>query len=128
MKILTGSAGILALVLPIITFGATYHYVDVNGDVQQVEANSAAEALTKPTDIAANSGVAIDRDIIQPGMSINDNTVNNTSVPTMSTTGMTTYQYVDVNGNIKSVEAYTAAEALTKPNDIALHSGVMVAE
>jgi hypothetical protein len=37
-----------------------------------------------------------------------------------------TYQYVDFLGNVKSVEAPNAAEALVTPKDISPHSGVML--
>jgi hypothetical protein len=44
-------------------------------------------------------------------------------VPTLAFAG--TYQYVNVNGLIVTETASSAAEALTKPSDIALHSGVI---
>ncbi len=51
------AAGILSI--PALGLAATYQYVNVNGEISDVEANSAAEAMSKPIDIAARSGVML---------------------------------------------------------------------
>lgn len=46
-----------SLVLPGLSYAATFQYVDVTGSIQDVVATDAMTALVIPDDIAENSGV-----------------------------------------------------------------------
>jgi hypothetical protein len=112
-------------VLPLLTSAQTYHYVTQSGITADVDASSATEALVTAPNIAYNSGVAIDRGLIKPGMDI-DNPASVTTAPygVGGDAEVQTYFYVDVNGIVKSVIAPNAAIAISKASDIAPHSGV----
>ncbi len=101
------------LAVPAATIAATYNYVDTSGNISAVSANSAAEALTV-SNLAPHSGVMLAG---SGGLTMTG------FVPV--TGGASTYAYVDVNGNISSVNANSAAQALTASN-IASNSGVML--
>lgn len=102
------------LALPALTFASTYHYVDMSGEVQDVEANTSAEALTlSQADRAPDSGVALDLGVIDEGdMVVNVDYQN-------------TYQYVATDGDVEFVTATSAEAALMIPSDIAPTSGVL---
>jgi hypothetical protein len=46
-----------SLVLPAFSLAAMYQYVDVNGNIKDINATSSIEALVMPDDIAPHSGV-----------------------------------------------------------------------
>lgn len=55
--------------LPLTSLAATYHYLDVHGNVNSVEAPSATQALKYVSSLPAtiHSGVALDQGILEPG-------------------------------------------------------------
>ena len=121
-KILVIAASML--VVPAISLAATYHYVNVNGQVSDVSAANANQAFALATDIAPHSGVAIDTGTINAG----DTVVpagSGASAPTVAGASAATYQYVNVNGQVKTVAAANAASAFALATDIAPHSGVV---
>ncbi len=60
--------GVLGL-LPLSSHAATYHYIDVNGTVHDVNSSSAAAALAYVSSLPAtiHSGVALDLGFLNPG-------------------------------------------------------------
>lgn len=106
--------GTVGLTLPALTSAATYSYVTTSGEVWTVEASSAEEAIRIAPDRHATSGVALEvtADVVDGDVS----------------TDMTTYQYISVSGEVESVEARSAAEALVRAQAKATTSGVIMAE
>jgi N-acetylglucosamine kinase-like BadF-type ATPase len=104
----------LLLALPAVSFAATYQYVDVNGTLQAVSAASSDQAFALASNIAPNSGVIL-----------SEGDVNQSSVTTNTSYPPGTYQYIDVNGNVKMVTAANADAALALATGIAPHSGVL---
>ena len=117
-SIITSILGVAVLVvLPITTFASTYQYVNTDGNVQSIVANSPSEALLA-YNIGANSGVIL---------ASNSNVSVSTSpvvVTTVNSFGSNTYMYVNTNGNVQTINANSPAEALLAYN-IGAHSGVM---
>jgi hypothetical protein len=111
-------------VLPLLTSAQTYHYVTQSGITADVDASSAEQALVTAPNIAYNSGVAIDRGLIEPGMDIDNPASVGTQYGVGGDAEVQTYFYVNVNGIVKSVLAPNAAIAIQMAPDIALHSGV----
>lgn len=133
------------LLAPFTGFAATYHYVDQNGIVQDVEAGSAAEAIVTAPNIDENSGVAIDRGLIQEGGMVlgvateADSSAGavlgaSTEVPFTYNGGLVlgaatdgdteNYHYVDQNGVVHTVTAMSAADAFSMAAGIHVNSGV----
>lgn len=98
-------------IVPASTFAATYAYVDTNANVSTVTANSAAEALTV-SNLAPTSGVMLltGNSLIMSGF-----------VPVSAET----YKYVNIYGNVATVTANSAEQALLV-SDLAPTSGVML--
>jgi hypothetical protein len=121
----------IAFGLPLSAYGATYMYVTATGDVKTVEAQTAEEAMVQATDRATNSGVALDNSAAL-AQSFGVGGIGGDRAPSMTVDvdgdGTLRYQYVSVAGQIESVEAVSVEEALTTPVDLALHSGVVLAE
>ena len=114
-SIITSILGMAVLaVLPITTFASTYQYVNTDGNVQSINANSPAEALLA-YNIAHTSGVILLSDS-------NSSVVFTVNSPVVS--GSNTYLYVNTSGNVQSVSANSPAEALEVSN-IGANSGVM---
>lgn len=94
--------------LPLSSFAATYHYLDVYGNVQSVEAQSATQALTYvnslPTTI--HSGVALDQGILEQGQNYSQ-----------------LYQYRTVYGTTAYVRAATIDAARLIATNEAANSG-----
>lgn len=111
-------AGIVAVGIPALTFAATYHYVTVEGDVEAVEANTAAEALMTAPNIHPNSGVAIDRGLLEEN--------DDVDVPVGGTGGANMYAYVSVTGEVKVITASSPSAAISAAYDIHPHSGVAI--
>lgn len=112
MKKLIMTSVVMAIMatVPMLSFAATYQYVDTNGSLSAVDANSPTQALTV-SNIAPTSGV----------MLVSDSLSFTSFVPA----GTNTYQYVDTNGNVSAVNADSPTQALTVSN-IAPTSGVML--
>lgn len=109
--------GVAAVSIPFSALGATYYYVDTSGEVNDVEAVNANAALEASAyNRAENSGVAIDRGLLEEGMQVRDSVVANTEAADepMGTGGAAvyTYNYVTVDGTIGSVTAANAQAAL----------------
>jgi hypothetical protein len=119
MKKLFIVASALALGFPVAAFAATYDYVDTTGTMRTIVADSAAQALAIAPNIALHSGVAI-----------HTGTIASASLPTVLGVSFTpsgflhTYQYVDIAGNMRTVQAGSPAEALQIAPNIAPNSGV----
>lgn len=94
--------------LPLTSLAATYHYLDVHGNVNSVEAQSAAQALnyvnSLPTTI--HSGVALDQGILEPGQNYSQ-----------------LYQYRTIYGTNAYVRAATLDAARLLATDKASNSG-----
>lgn len=125
--------GVAAVSIPFTALGATYYYVDTSGEVNAVEAVNADAALEASAyNRAENSGVAIDRGLLEEGMEVRDSVVHDEtaddSMP-MGTGGADSYmyQYVRVDGSIGSVVAANAAAALeASMHDRDPESGVII--
>jgi len=111
-QILISTVIAILTAVPALSFAATYQYVNTNGNVSTVSADSAAQAMTV-SDIAPTSGVIQ----ITSGTSLNFTNF----VPV---SGTNTYQYVNTSGNVSTVNANSAAQAMTV-SDIAPTSGVI---
>ena len=118
------SLGVLALV-PFVSSAATFHYVTSNGYTATVEADSAAEALVTAPNIAANSGVAIDRGLIEPGTPV-PSVTDNGNAAGYQNPNTETYVYVNAQGYTADVAAPSAEVALEIAPNIAANSGVAV--
>lgn len=105
------------VVLPTVSLASTYQYVDNAGKIQSVEANSSSQALAIAPNIAPHSGVILGK-IANTGTTYDPGTTTNTSG--------SFYQYVDVNGNVQSVNAPNASTALATAPNISPHSGVIL--
>ena len=113
--LLIGTLAIAALVaVPTAGIAATYQYVDVNGNVSAVTADSASQALTV-SNLHPESGV----------MLATNGGVTMTGIITGSPAAAGTYLYVNTSGGLSAVQANSAAQAMTVSN---LHpdSGVML--
>ena len=111
-------AGLLVVGIPLFSFAATYHYVSVEGDVEAVEANSAAEALMTAPNIHPNSGVAIDRGFLEAN--------DDVDVVVGGTGGADTYAYVDSTGQVRTITAQSPAAAIAGATNIHPQSGVAI--
>lgn len=58
-KITTASIALAISLLPVIAFASTYQYIDRNGTLRSVEANSPTQALAIAPNIALHSGVML---------------------------------------------------------------------
>ncbi|MEX0919306.1 MAG: hypothetical protein WDZ64_00970 [Parcubacteria group bacterium] len=119
-KQLTTTLMVLSLLaLPAVSFASTYQYIDKGGQVQSVQANSSAEALTSAYNIGTHSGVILVT-VEGIGGSYESPTVVYTN------TGGSFYQFVDRNGNVQSISAPNSSTALATAPNIGLHSGVVI--
>lgn len=117
-KTLLALAGVVAVTVPAVTLAQTYHYVSVEGDIEAIEADTAAEALVMAPDIHPNSGVAEDRGLLEEGM--------DADVPVGGTGGANMYAYVDITGEVETITAPNPSVAITAPADIHPNSGVAI--
>ncbi len=111
----------MLLALPTASLAATYHYVNTSGEIQDTNAANAEQALAQAINIAPHSGVVLDMGFLNAG--------DSASLPGGTTTDANypsgTYQYINVNGDVKTVVAANASEALVAATGLALHSGVV---
>jgi hypothetical protein len=82
-SLLLSTIAVAVLAIPAISFAATYQYVNTQGGLETVVANTAEEALALPTDMDPHSGV-----MLVTGA----NTTVTTPVVTNSVTGTYSYQ------------------------------------
>jgi hypothetical protein len=118
-KITATLAVLTMLVLPTVSFANTYLYVDSGGRLQSMQANSSTEALATAPNIKFNSGVML----VSAGEFIGG--IGGSFESPVNLSG-TFYQFVDVNGNIQSINAGSSAEALANAVNIAPNSGVIL--
>ncbi len=119
----TSLAVFVGLVFSVTAFAATtYMYVDVNGNLRTIEANTAAEAIAEAPARHPNSGVILasemSGDLAIGGGGDFDGEV---------TAGQRAYVYVDIFGNLRTVYAYTAAQAIAQAEARHPNSGVIIA-
>ena len=120
---------ILGLVVTFVTLttcsltavASTYQYVNTAGAIQNVEADSASQALAMASNISPNSGVMLNMGLVLGAMTTTTSTLGNTgpTVPYM------TYQYVNVSGQVQTIIASTSDQAFSIATNIAFNSGVM---
>jgi hypothetical protein len=127
------AAILIGLGLPMLSYAATFHYVDLTGEIGSIEAPNASVALATAPDIHPNSGVVLDAGLLEEGDNAfafgvgGDADVAGVSISVVSD-GLITFQYVDVNGDVDSVEARNATEAMLLADNIHPNSGVYIAE
>ena len=116
---------------PFLSSAATYHYVNSAGITATVEAPDANTAIMTAPNIAADSGVALDQGLIEPGevvgfgYSANVQSDANTNM-SAGMNGGTTYHYVTQAGVTDTVIAPDANTAIMTAPNIAVHSGVAI--
>lgn len=115
MKKILFLVAITLLAFPALSYAATYQYVATDGTVREVEAPTADAALLQADDRMPTSGVLLVSPFGVGGIGGNSD-------------GMITYQYVNTTGDVDSVEANDASEALLLSVNKAPHSGVYMAE
>jgi hypothetical protein len=93
-----------AFVLPAVSSAATYEYVDRNGNLETLTADSSSQAIAMGANILPTSGVML---------------ISNSSGPA-------TYDFVNTSGSLESEVADSVEQALTQPTDIAPNSGVIL--
>lgn len=113
--------GTLALfAAPAAVLAQEYHYIDMTGTVQTIEASSASSALQNAPGIAPTSGVAVDRGLLDEGDSVLGVSGE------VGGSGGNEYHYVDVTGTVQTLPAVSAQAALQNAPGIAPTSGVAV--
>lgn len=91
----------LLLALPAMVLAEVYYYVDTSGQVRTVVADDPQSAIDMAPNRAPTSGVMLATGIFGTGGGILAGT----------------YQYIDINGNARTVQASSAEEAmLIAPN------------
>ncbi|MAQ59135.1 hypothetical protein CL638_00250 [bacterium] len=110
----------LGMVSASLANAATYLYVSTSGSLEEVEANTATEAINTAPDIMYNSGVILKSQF--EGMDESDST-------TSSSDDDASYAYVDESGDVEYVDADSDDEALEESEDDAADdSGVLNTE
>jgi hypothetical protein len=108
MMLVVGLIALGAVFFSGAAFARTYLYVDANGSVRSIEANTPAEAINNAPNRAMDSGVM-------------------TANFTPHLTG-NTYLYVTSNGRVQTVVANNPIEAMAIASGIAIDSGVMLVD
>jgi len=94
---------------------ATYQYVNTQGQLESISADSATEALRTASNLGSHSGVML---------------VSNVTVQVVTTTSNGSnsnwYMYVNDSGVVITLSANSPAEAFAKAVNLATHSGVML--
>lgn len=116
MKKIISLAVIVAMglmIAPTVSNAATYFYIDIYGNVEGVEATNSQQALMSANaqDVIVHSGVSLDLGVLEEGQVFAN-----------------VYEYVDINGNLKSVTAATLDGARILATDRAPRSGFLIAE
>lgn len=114
------------LIIPGITLAAQYHYVGQDGRIETIEATSAQQALSVAATDNPDSGVALDMGLLEEGMYVDVVAVGN--VGGSGDSSLYTYQYVDMFGNVRYVNAMNADQALMRATDRDANSGVVLVE
>ncbi|MDP3880698.1 MAG: hypothetical protein Q8Q32_00760 [bacterium] len=120
--LITVGFALLAFALASVAMAATYQYVDVNGNLLTIVADNPTEAINNAPNRAPSSGV-----VLVSSASLSSGTVLGVSTLTATvTSGTELYAYVDVSGNVRTVVASSAAEALVIAPNRAPNSGVVL--
>ena len=108
-SILLSTIAVAVLAIPAISFAATYEYVNTQGGLETVVANTPAEALALPTDMDPHSGVMLVTNTIV------------TTTPVVTTSNSVTGTYSDqMSGS--GVAARTMYLSLMPDNSVILTS------
>lgn len=99
--------------IPFISSAATYHYVDIYGRIQGIEAASAQEALTRVTalDTTLHTGVALDLGVLDTNDYFGQY-----------------YEYRATNGSLQHIFAPTYDAAYLRATDRDPSSGLILVE
>jgi len=123
-QITTTLVALAIFILPAVSSANTYQYVDNGGRLQSIQASSSTEALAMAYNIGIHSGVML-VSVNGIGGSYEDPTTNTTTT-TNTNTNVNFYQFIDVNGNVQSMNAPNSSVALATAYNIGIHSGVVL--
>lgn len=115
-QIMTATTTLSLLILPLVTSANTYQYVNTSGNLQTIEASTPGAAISNASNIAYNSGV----------IAGTISAIGGSYEPVTNSSGSNLYQFVDMQGNVKSIYANSASLAIANAVNIALHSGVIL--
>ncbi len=101
---------LVATLIPVAAFAATYDYVNTSGTLQTVSAPNAEVAIATAPNIAPDSGVMLD---------------NGSPVTTTVSSGDPIFQYVTTAGMLATIHAANSTIAIQTAPNIAPNSGVM---
>lgn len=118
-KIILTLAVFSILVIPAVSMATTYQYISTRGDILSLLASSPQVALATAPNLALHSGV---KSVGVDGPIGDSKVVVNTPVNTSTTF----YQYIDINGNVRSINASNATVALNTAPNLGVHSGVIL--
>jgi len=98
-------------VFPAVSSAAVYHYIDMTGTVQDIEAPNSdmALAMTISSGQVLHSGVKLDQGLLNEGDEFGN-----------------VYNYVDIFGNVRGVVAATADAAYILATNIDPNSGLIL--
>lgn len=94
----------------------TYNFIDTSGQIQSIVANTPEDAIRDAYQRGATSGVIL--------VDHTNDAVNNNNVVVGQ--GNNLYQFIDTSGQLKSVRANSAQEALRTAYQLGVHSGVIL--
>lgn len=128
MKTLLIVPAFMLAAVPLLSFAATYHYVNVEGETATVEAPNATVAIETAPARHPNSGVAIDQGEIEPGTDVTAGVVAgaSTDVSIFGTGGADMYAYVNQSGMTALVSAPDPMTAIEVAPNIDENSGVAI--
>jgi len=124
INVVLGLSMVTALVLGFANFASasTYQYVNASGQLSSVIANSPQEAMAEASSLGFHSGVML--------VSNSTNTIKTNQVVTdndyITGQGSNVYLYINSSGQLSSVRANSAQEAIVTATALGLHSGVML--
>lgn len=109
----TTLAALGTLLIPAVSLAATYHYVTLDGTVDEVQASTAAQALVMvdARDDSIHSGVQLDTGVLDEGEQVGHE-----------------YTYVALDGSVKTITAASLDAATVLATDRKYDSGFMVKE
>ena len=115
-RITTTLVALAVLVLPAVSSASTYQYIDTAGRIQSTQANSSTEALATAYNIGLHSGVVL----------VNVNGIGGSYESPTTNIGGSFYQFVDIYGNVQSMNAVSSTVALATAYNIGSNSGVVL--
>ena len=117
------------MLFPIQSFAATYYYVNTNGEIATVEADTPEMAILIAPNRMPDSGVALDLGLIEPGTQVVASAATASPGSTsgsLGTGGSNTFHYVTVDGVTALVTAPDPQTALLRAPNRAPNSGVAI--